>query len=120
MALAAVGDAVTRYNYVDGTRDLGLRGGRVTYRVDDATGAVTATLRAVRWVTDATVTGTVRADAVGLAAAAEVTVTPTRGRAGHLPDPVGHPWPSRPRDHRRRPDPADRPGAVGLLSTRYS
>ena len=79
VALAAVGDAVTRYNYVDGVRDLGLRGGRVSYRVD-ATGAVTATLHTVRWSVDATVTGTVRANATGLAATAEVTLTPTSGR----------------------------------------
>ncbi len=79
VALAAVGDAVIRYNYVDGARDLGLRGGRVSYRVD-AGGSVIATLRAVRWTTDATVAGTVRANATGLAATAEVTLTPTSGR----------------------------------------
>ena len=79
VALAAVGDAATRFNYVDGNRDLGLRGGHVTHR--PAAGLVTATLTAVRWTNDATVSGTVRADAIGLRATARVTLTPAHGPA---------------------------------------
>ena len=79
VALAAVGDAATRYNYVDGSRDLGLRGGRIGYRARG--GVVTATLRAARWTSDASVSGTVRSDALGLTVSARVTLRPDHGPA---------------------------------------
>ena len=79
VAIAAVGDAATRYNYVDGNRDLGLRGGRVTYRPGD--GMVTATLHAVRWTDDATISGMARSDVLGLMVTAHVTLKPDHGPA---------------------------------------
>ena len=79
VALAAVGDAATRYNYVDGNRDLGLRGGRVSYR--PGANLVTATLHAVRWTDDASVSGTVRSDQIGLVVSAHVTLKPDHGPA---------------------------------------
>jgi pimeloyl-ACP methyl ester carboxylesterase len=58
VALAAAGDEAIRYNYVDGSRDLGLRGGTVHYL--SATGTSwTAVLRKVKWTTDTVVSGQV-------------------------------------------------------------
>ena len=54
VAVAEAGDAVIRYAYVDGDADLGLRGGSVTY-----TDRNVATLDAVRYTEDTTLTGTV-------------------------------------------------------------
>ena len=72
IAVAAAGDARLRFDYVDGSRDLGLRGGTVRY--DDGN----ATLHAVRWTTDSTVSGTVTVTATG--AHARLTVTGPHGR----------------------------------------
>lgn len=52
VAVLEAKDALVRWDYVDGRRDLGLRGGSVRY---DATGA--ATLSAVRFTRDSTVSG---------------------------------------------------------------
>ncbi|HUJ07921.1 MAG TPA: alpha/beta hydrolase [Streptosporangiaceae bacterium] len=54
VALASVGDEVSRFGELGGTRDLGLRGGTVTFRRGRV---LTITLRGVRWVTDAAVDG---------------------------------------------------------------
>lgn len=55
VALLEGKDALVRWNYVDGRRDLGLRGGTVAYSDSGA-----ATLDAVRFTRDTTVTGHVR------------------------------------------------------------
>jgi pimeloyl-ACP methyl ester carboxylesterase len=74
VAVAEAGDALIRYNYVDGDRDLGLRGGTVRY---DAAGD--ATLHAVRYTRDTTTSGTVRVTAHG--GAGRITVTGPGGAA---------------------------------------
>lgn len=53
VAVAAAGDAVARVGVLDGSTDLGLRGGRIRWH------AATATLSGVRWTVDTTVTGRV-------------------------------------------------------------
>jgi hypothetical protein len=58
VGLAAAGDEAIRWNYVDGSRDLGLRGGTVHYVAARGT-SYTARLHNVRWTTDTTVTGRV-------------------------------------------------------------
>jgi pimeloyl-ACP methyl ester carboxylesterase len=57
VALAAAGDAVHRYGYINGNHDRGLRGGKINYhRTSDHVFEV-AHLVKVRWTEDATVTG---------------------------------------------------------------
>ncbi|WP_375487878.1 alpha/beta hydrolase [uncultured Jatrophihabitans sp.] len=73
IAVAAAGDAHYRFDYVDGDRDLGLRGGSVRYDDDG-----NATLRAVRWTTDTRVSGTVTVTAHGVRA--QLRVTGPKGR----------------------------------------
>jgi hypothetical protein len=58
VALAAAGDAAIRYNYVEGDRDLGLRGGRVHYRPGHGSSYV-AHLQQVRWTGDTIAIGNV-------------------------------------------------------------
>jgi hypothetical protein len=58
VALAAAGDAAVRYNYVNGNRDLGLRGGKVRFSPGHGSSYV-AHLKHVRWTTDTVVSGTV-------------------------------------------------------------
>jgi hypothetical protein len=60
VALAEAQDAVIRYDYVDGNRDLGLRGGTVRY---DNSGR--AMLHDVRWTRDTRTTGTAHRTATG-------------------------------------------------------
>jgi pimeloyl-ACP methyl ester carboxylesterase len=73
IAVAEAGDALTRFNYVDGYRDLGLRGGTVRYdRAGDAT------LRSVRYTVDTRTTGRVFVTRVG--GRGRLTVTGPRGR----------------------------------------
>ena len=55
VALASVGDEVSRWPLLSGDRDLGLRGGRVTFSGGTN---LTITLRRVRWVNDAVINGT--------------------------------------------------------------
>ena len=54
VAVAEAGDAIVRYDYVDGRRDLGLRGGTVRYDADG-----NARLSDVRWTLDTSVSGQV-------------------------------------------------------------
>ncbi len=68
IAVAAAGDAVVRFNYVDGYRDLGLRGGSVHFDHDG-----NPTLHAVRWTRDTTVSGSVHATAYGYAGTLNAT-----------------------------------------------
>jgi pimeloyl-ACP methyl ester carboxylesterase len=58
VVLEAAGDAAIRYNFVDGARDLGLRGGKVHY-LDAAGLDWTAVLTKVKWTNDSTVSGRV-------------------------------------------------------------
>ncbi len=57
-ALASVGDELSRFPLLDGNRDLGLRGGTVTFSGN----GLLATLHDVRWVTGARTDGTARLD----------------------------------------------------------
>jgi pimeloyl-ACP methyl ester carboxylesterase len=68
VAVAEAGDALIRYDYVDANSDLGLRGGSVHYDADGD-----ATLHAVRYTSDTTVSGTVRVTASGGAGRVRVT-----------------------------------------------
>jgi pimeloyl-ACP methyl ester carboxylesterase len=89
VALAAAGDAARRYDYVDGNRDLGLRGGRVRYHLTSDRDFVIAHLLHARWTDDATVSGRVSTPADGRwAGAGRLTV---RAR-GHPPLQVGIFW----------------------------
>jgi pimeloyl-ACP methyl ester carboxylesterase len=65
-ALASAGDELSRFPLLDGNRDLGLRGGTVTFSGN----GLLATLHDVRWVTGARTDGTARLDpATGLVTA---------------------------------------------------
>jgi pimeloyl-ACP methyl ester carboxylesterase len=55
VAVAAVGDEISRYPLLSGRRDLGLRGGRVTFTPGSQ---LLISLRNVRWVTNAWIDGT--------------------------------------------------------------
>jgi pimeloyl-ACP methyl ester carboxylesterase len=55
VALASVGDEISRWPLLSGGQDLGLRGGQVSFTPRRV---LRIGLRGVRWVTDATVTGT--------------------------------------------------------------
>jgi pimeloyl-ACP methyl ester carboxylesterase len=77
VAVAEAGDALIRYDYVDGQRDRGLRGGRVHYDADG-----NATLRDVRYTTDARISGTARYTGTGVTA--DLTVTGPDRVAIHL------------------------------------
>jgi pimeloyl-ACP methyl ester carboxylesterase len=77
VAVAEAGDALIRYNYVDGQRDRGLNGGRVRYDADG-----NATLRDVRYTMDTRVSGTARHTADGVMA--DLTVRGPGGGAVHV------------------------------------
>jgi hypothetical protein len=79
VALAAAGDAAIRYNYVDGNRDVGLRGGRIRYRPGNGTTYI-ETLTRDRWTADSTVSGTASFSPNGLSGHGTVTIT---GATGH-------------------------------------
>jgi pimeloyl-ACP methyl ester carboxylesterase len=65
-ALASAGDELSRFPLLDGNRDLGLRGGAVTFTGN----GLLATMHDVRWVTGARTDGTARLDpATGLVTA---------------------------------------------------
>ena len=78
MALASVGDEISRWPLLSGDRDRGLRGGTITFRPGRR---LRIRLSGVRWVTDATIDGTAwwsqRADRV----TARLVVHPDGGRA---------------------------------------
>jgi pimeloyl-ACP methyl ester carboxylesterase len=57
VALAAVGDEISRFPLLSGRHDLGLRGGTVTFAPGSQ---VVISLRNARWVTDARIDGTAR------------------------------------------------------------
>ncbi len=75
LAVAEAGDALIRYEYVDGDADQGMRGGSVAYdRHGDAT------LHDVRYTLDTTVSGTVRSTPGG----GRGTLTVTGPRGSHI------------------------------------
>ena len=55
MALASVGDEISRWPLLSGDRDRGLRGGTIAFRPGRR---LRIRLSGVRWVTDATIDGT--------------------------------------------------------------
>jgi pimeloyl-ACP methyl ester carboxylesterase len=73
MALAAGGDAATRWDYIVGDHDMGLRGGDVRYR-PGRNGRTVAHLSRVRWATNAWVGGRVVFTENALAAHARLTI----------------------------------------------
>jgi pimeloyl-ACP methyl ester carboxylesterase len=78
VALDAAGDAAIRYNYVDGNRDLGLRGGKIRYH--GATGELfTAVLTKVMWTDDSTVSGHVTFSPNALSGRGTVTIVGPSG-----------------------------------------
>ena len=80
VAVAAVGDAAYRFQYVDFSRDLGLRGGSVHYSSAASGNVVTAHLHGVQWTTDTWVDGSVTTDYYGLGADGTVRI---HDAAGH-------------------------------------
>jgi hypothetical protein len=76
VAVAAAGDEISRWNLLAGSADLGLRGGRVSFG-----GGTTPriSLRAVRWVTDAEVSGIARWNQSTGQVTARLTVRPAHG-----------------------------------------
>jgi pimeloyl-ACP methyl ester carboxylesterase len=73
VATAAVGDAAIRFDFVDGRRDKGLRGGRIHYTRSHKRWV--AHLHGVRWTADSTVNGAVRFPENGLSGVAHVTIS---------------------------------------------
>jgi pimeloyl-ACP methyl ester carboxylesterase len=60
IGVASVADELSRFPLLDGDKDLGLRGGRVTFGAGP--GPLIVRLRAVRWVSDATIDGSAAFD----------------------------------------------------------
>jgi pimeloyl-ACP methyl ester carboxylesterase len=81
VALASVGDEISRYPLLDGDADRGLLGGQVRFRGGNV---VTITLRGARWVRDATVDGRVRWNQSSGRVTAALTVHPRAAVAVHL------------------------------------
>jgi hypothetical protein len=81
VALASVGDEVSRWPLLSGDRDLGLRGGRVTFSGGTQ---LKITLRGVRWVRDAVIDGTAIWDQSSGRLTARLTVHPDRGAVVRL------------------------------------
>ncbi|MGN6166661.1 MAG: hypothetical protein ACTHQQ_00620, partial [Solirubrobacteraceae bacterium] len=77
VALAAVGDETSRWPLLSGRRDLGVRGGKVTFSYGHP---LEITLRGVRLVSDATINGTARWSRVADVVTARLTVR-ARGMA---------------------------------------
>jgi pimeloyl-ACP methyl ester carboxylesterase len=78
VALAAVGDEISRYEELNGDRDRGLRGGAVTFAF--APGNVLGiTLRGLRWVADAVVDGRARWRIGSGSVVARLSVHPDHG-----------------------------------------
>jgi pimeloyl-ACP methyl ester carboxylesterase len=76
VALAAVGDEISRFEELSGRRDRGLRGGTVTFSGGQL---LTITLSGVRWVINATVDGRARWNQVTGLVTADLTVRPDGG-----------------------------------------
>ena len=81
VALASVGDEVSRWPLLSGDRDLGLRGGRVAFSGGTN---LKITLRRVRWVNDAVIDGTASWDQSSGRVTARLTVHPHTGAVVRL------------------------------------
>jgi hypothetical protein len=81
VALAAVGDEISRYPELSGHHDLGLRGGTVTFIPGRS---LRISLRNVRWVTNARINGIARWDQASGWVRARLTVRPAAGAAVRL------------------------------------
>jgi len=78
-ALASVGDEISRWPLLSGSRDRGLRGGAVTFR--QGRRLLRIRLSGVRWVTDATIDGTAWWNQSADRVTARLVVRPAGGRA---------------------------------------
>ncbi len=76
VALAAVGDEISRYPLLSGNHDLGLRGGTVTFTPGKP---VLVSLRNVRWAVNARIDGSARWDQSSDLVLARLTVHPVSG-----------------------------------------
>jgi pimeloyl-ACP methyl ester carboxylesterase len=76
VALAAVGDEISRYPLLSTHHDLGLRGGTITFTPGHQ---LLISLRDVRWVTNARIDGTARWDQSSGWVLARLAVHPARG-----------------------------------------
>ncbi len=81
VAVAAVGDEVSRWPLLSGDRDLGLRGGRVAFSGGTE---LKITLRGARWVSDAVIDGTAIWDQSSGWLTARLTVHPHGGAVVRL------------------------------------
>lgn len=81
VALAAVGDEISRWPLLDDDTDLALRGGRVTFSGDSV---VRISLSNVRWVANATIDGTARWNQQTDLVTASLTVHPAGVAPVHL------------------------------------
>ncbi len=81
IALASVGDEISRWPLLDGNRDLGLRGGKVRFSGGNV---LRISLSRVRWVTDATIDGTARWNQSSGRVTARLTVHPAGAAAVRL------------------------------------
>jgi len=81
VALAAVGDEISRWPLLDDDTDLALRGGRVTFSGDSV---VRISLSNVRWVANATIDGTARWNQQTDLVTADLTVHPGGAAPVHL------------------------------------
>jgi pimeloyl-ACP methyl ester carboxylesterase len=76
VAVAAVGDEISRWPELGGDTDLGLRGGTVRFSGGNV---LKISLTAVRWVTDAAIDGTARWDQSSGRVTASLTIHPDHG-----------------------------------------
>jgi pimeloyl-ACP methyl ester carboxylesterase len=81
VALASVGDEVSRYELLSGNTDRGLRGGTVRFSGGNV---IRIALRNVRWVSDASISGTALWNQSAGTVSARLTVRPARGAVVHL------------------------------------
>ncbi len=81
VALASVGDEVSRYELLSGNTDRGLRGGRIRFSGGNV---IRISLRNVRWVTDASISGVALWNQSTGTVSAWLTVRPARGAVVHL------------------------------------
>ncbi len=81
VGLASVGDEVSRYELLSGNTDRGLRGGTIRFSGGNV---IRITLRNVRWVSDAPISGTAWWNQSAGTVSARLTVRPARGAVVHL------------------------------------
>ncbi len=82
VGVASVADEISRFELLDGDKDLGLRGGRVTFT--SGRRALGIRLHDARWVSDAAISGTAAFDQQTGVATASLVVRLLRGAAVHM------------------------------------